>query len=304
MSKRNYSRTAVTEMVFALPTNQWQMRLVPDDDHSDLPVISPTYSTGQLINAVKFLRHENMNGYHIYGRPITCRHILVDDLGEDAMDQLRTDGLGPAFGVRTSKGNHQAWITLSKDEVEPDIAKAAAIIVGKRYGGDLGSTDAQHMGRLPGFTNRKDIYRSNELYPFTGLKGQVLRGVAPAAPQLLIEAETLAASFPTSPPCTLGACGPANTNLDIDPSRSIMTETEAIEIYDAELQYQAQRMNWDLPITKGMRSDADFYICRGLKQKSGFDPDDLAALLTLASDKAADNGIKYVIRTVNAACSK
>ena len=91
MSAR-YSRIPVTEMVYALPTDGWQMRLVPDDDHQDLPVISSVYTTGQLIRSVGFLRRENMRGYHIFGRPISCRHILVDALCQDALDQLVLHG--------------------------------------------------------------------------------------------------------------------------------------------------------------------------------------------------------------------
>ena len=296
-------------MVFALPTSDgWQLRLVPDDDHQDLPVLSPIYTIGQLIRSVGYLRRENRKGYHIYGRPITCRHILVDDLSQDALDQLALDGLRPAVNVRTSEGNHQAWITLSTEELDPRIAMAAARILAQQYGGDFGSTDAMHLGRLPGFTNRKDIYWSERGYPFTGLRGKVYRGVAPAAAQLLVEAKELAASMPSSPPSSLFGGGVLHkhptTNMDIDPSRSPMTATEANEIYQAELKCQADRLNWDLPITKGMRSDADINVVRGLYVKYGYDPDDLAALLLYESEKASERGIKYVESVVKAICSK
>ena len=302
MSKSNYTKVAVTEMVYALPSHEWQMRLVPDDDHSDLPVLSPIYTLGRLIKSVGYLRHENWNGYHIYARPLTFRHVLIDDLDQDALDQLSLDSLRPAVCVRTSKANHQAWITLSNEEIEPAIAKAAACIMAERYGGDLGSADAYHVGRLPGFTNRKDIYRNGNHYPFTGLRGKVFRGVPTGAAQLIIEAKEYAASFLPSPPYTLGGCASTTTNgTHIDPSHSPMTEAEAIEIYDAELKCQAERKGWILPITKGMRSDADINIATGLHVKYGYGPDDLAALLMHASDKAAERGMKYIDSVVNSA---
>jgi hypothetical protein len=304
MSKANYTKAAVTEMVYALPADEWQMRLVPDDDHSDLPVLSPTYMPGQLIKAVRYLRHENWSGYHIYGRPNSCKHVLIDDLDQDALDQLSLDNLGPAARVRTSKGNHQAWITLSNEEIEPAIAKAAARVLAERYDGDLGSADAYHVGRLPGFTNRKGIYRNGNCYPFSGLHGKAMRGVPIGASKLLAEAEIYAASMPTSSPYSLRGCVPTSsnsTNIDIDPSRSPMTEIEANKIYQAELKCQAERKGWKLPITKGLRSDADFHITKSLYQYYGYDPDDLAALLMYTSDKAKERGMDYVIRTVNAA---
>ncbi len=301
MSKANYTRIPVTEMAYALPADEWQMRLVPDDDHSDLPVLSLTYTPGKLIKSVGYLRHENMNGYHIYGRPNTYRHVLIDDLDIDALDQLVLDNLRPAVGVRTSRGNHQAWITLSNEEIKPTIAKASARILAERYDGDFGSADAYHVGRLPGFTNRKDIYWDGRCYPFTGLQGKVLRGVTVGASQLLAEAEIKAASMPSSSPCSLRGCAPitsTTTNSEIDPSRSPMTEVQAHEIYEAELKCQVGRLGWNLPITKGLRSDADFHIVKSLHQYYGYDPDDRAALLMYASDKAAESGMDYVTRTV------
>jgi hypothetical protein len=301
MSYIQYSITAVTEMVFALPTSEWQLCLVPDDDHQNLPAIPLTYTSGQLIKSVGYLRRENRKGYHIFGRPNTCRHILSDDLCQDALDQLEIDGLRPAFVVRTSKGNYQAWVTLSTEELDPLIAASAARIIAQRYDGDPGSTDACHLGRLPGFTNRKEIYSSERGYPYTGLGGKVHRGVASGAAKLLIEAEKLAASIPTSPPYTLGACVPTNSTIDIDPSRSPMTPIEANEIYKAEIQHQAKRKGWSLPIQKGLRSQADYAVIYRLQAQYGFNPDDLAALLLYESEKAAERGMEYVLRTVNAA---
>ena len=81
-----------------------------------------------------------------------------------------------------------------------------------------------------------------------------------------------------------------------------MTPNEASEIYDAELKYQAKRKGWNLPIKKGLRSQADYAVVYRLHLQYGYDPDDLAALLQYESEKAAERGMDYVIRTVNAAC--
>ncbi len=85
MSKLRNSRIPIQEMIFALPADEWQLRLVPDDDHQDLIVKSPIYTRGQLINAVGFLRHENWRGYHILGRPLTF-------IFEDALIKLNNGG--------------------------------------------------------------------------------------------------------------------------------------------------------------------------------------------------------------------
>jgi hypothetical protein len=55
-----------------------------------------------------------------------------------------------------------------------------------------------------------------------------------------------------------------------------------------------------MPIRKGFRSEADYAVVYGLRVQYGYDSDDLAALLMLASEKAAERGVIYVVRTVKA----
>ena len=116
------------------------------------------------------------------------RHALTDDLCEDALDQLDADG---------------TRVTLSRDEIEPHVATAAAKLLAQRYGGDPGAANWRQMGRLPGFTNRKEIYCEDGLYPWTGLARPVRRDVPPGAAMLIAEARELAASTPASSSSTL-----------------------------------------------------------------------------------------------------
>ena len=108
MRMSDLTQRALTDMVFALFAKAWQLRLVPDEDHTDQRVVSPLYTRGKLIGSTKYLRHKNANGYHIYGRPEAARHVLVDDLCEDAVDALIADGLCPAVVIRTNP-NYSWW---------------------------------------------------------------------------------------------------------------------------------------------------------------------------------------------------
>ena len=305
MNNSHQTKLLIMDIVFALPAEQWQVRLIPDSLHDDLPIISPVYSTGQLIGAVGFLRYKNRNGYHAYARPMTNRHVLIDDLDQDALDQLERDQLGRAVAVQTSKGNYQAWITVSEDEISSQIATKTARLLAERYHGDSGSADYCHLGRLPGFTNRKEIHWTETGYPFTKFNRPVKLGAALGGAQLLTDAERLPGS--RSRPLhssTHGACAPTTSSRGIDPSRSTMTAEQANQFYKSELLYQAERNGWDMPIQEGLRSHADFEVVRGLRIKYGMDPDDLAALLLLTSEKAGErsgiSGLDYVLRTVAA----
>jgi hypothetical protein len=310
MNLSEQTQKLMTDIIYALPTDLWQTRLVPDHDHLGERVLSTEYTRGQLINSVRFLRNVNREGRHVYGRPATNRHILVDDLDQDALDQMKLDGLEHAVAVQTSKANYQAWVTVSDTEISRETASAAAKILAQRYEGDPCSAGYSHLGRLPGFTNRKEIHWSETGYPFTRFRGKPKRLVAPRSLELLVDAERLPSSpdFTLPLPSTHGAGAPntsTSTNLDIDPSRSTMTAEEASEIYTHELRLQAARNNWSLPIEKGFRSSGDFEVVRGLYLRETFELNDLAALLMYESEKAAERAprarLDYVVATVEAA---
>mgnify|MGYP001035293739 CR=1 FL=1 len=57
-----------------------------------------------------------------------------------------------------------------------------------------------------------------------------------------------------------------------------------------------------LPEQLNDRSKVDYQIAWRLMEIYGFQPNDAAAVLHYASEKAEDRGIEYVVRTVSAAC--
>jgi hypothetical protein len=112
-------------------------------------------------------------------RPVGAHEIsLVDDLKADTFVRMKADGFAPAAVVETSPGNFQAW--LKHGEVLDEAASTrAAKLLAERYGGDPGSADWRHFGRLAGFTNPKPSRRlASGLQPFARLleaNGQVYR---------------------------------------------------------------------------------------------------------------------------------
>ena len=300
------TRNDLIKLQFAMPADNWTIQIVPEGNIGrpirDVVTSRKLYSREQ----VAWFRERNANGYHIFGRPNSTRYILIDDLDLDAISQMKKDGLSPTVVVETSHNNFQVWITAANEELPIQVATELGKLLASKYGGDPGSADALHLGRMSGLRNKKPKYQTYE-----GDGGPLVKLITartvPIVPDaigaLLDQARKLAERKITSSPSTHRGCVPTSTNItitDIDPSRSTMTETEAHEIYQAELIYQAQRLNWDLPISKGLRSHADFNIVKGLKLKYEYGPDDLAALLVYASDKASERGVEYVIGTVKA----
>ncbi len=116
-----------------------------------------TWSAEEVLRALDWLKRENRSGANIYvraDRERSSRLVLIDDLNRDALARLRVSDHAPAVVVQTSPGNWQAWVKLDEDtpsQVRTEVAR----ILCREYGGDPASADAQHFGRLAGFTNRK-----------------------------------------------------------------------------------------------------------------------------------------------------
>ena len=119
-----------------------------------------TWSAEEVLRALDWLKRENRSGANIYvraDRERSSRLVLIDDLNRDALARLRVSDHAPAVVVQTSPGNWQAWVKLDEDtpsQVRTEVAR----ILCREYGGDPASADAQHFGRLAGFTNRKPRY--------------------------------------------------------------------------------------------------------------------------------------------------
>jgi hypothetical protein len=142
-------------------------------------VLREGWGAKQVLKSLLWLRRENLNRGHIYVRPVGAHEIsLVDDLKADTFVRMKADGFAPAAVVETSPGNFQAW--LKHGEVLDEAASTrAAKLLAERYGGDPGSADWRHFGRLAGFTNPKPSRRlASGLQPFARLleaNGQVYR---------------------------------------------------------------------------------------------------------------------------------
>ena len=142
-------------------------------------VLREGWGAKQVLKSLLWLRRENLNRGHIYVRPAGAHGLsLVDDLKADTVVRMKVDGFAPAAVVETSPGNFQAW--LKHGEVLDEVASTrAAKLLAERYGGDPGSADWRHFGRLAGFTNPKPSRRlASGLQPFARLleaNGQVYR---------------------------------------------------------------------------------------------------------------------------------
>ena len=147
-------------------------------------MMSRIWTKETVLKSVSFLKKANFDGSDIYIRPAESEGlILIDDLGLGTLSRMDADGCNPAAITQTSPHNYQAWVRVSRDQLDPRLATQLAKLLAERYGGDPNSADWRHYGRLAGFTNRKPLY--NRPYVLTGrCNGKM----AERAAELLVEA--------------------------------------------------------------------------------------------------------------------
>jgi hypothetical protein len=125
----------------------------------------------EIEEAIKWLRHENAKGAHIYVRPAGLHALsLIDDLSAEAIERMKAEGFEPAVVVETSPNNFQAWLNHGQVLEAATSTRAAKALV-ERFGGDPSSADWRHFGRLAGFTNpKRERQLPSGMRPFARLR--------------------------------------------------------------------------------------------------------------------------------------
>lgn len=161
------TRTALEQWCAALPAECYSVMIVGGRQKNPE---AREYTADQLAGAASFLRHRNAGGANVYIRPVSTRHILIDDLDEDSLG-LVTAHHEVAAIVETSPWCWQAWISIAAEVLDPGLASAVARLLARRFGGDLGAASAFQHGRAPGLTNRKPRHeRADGTYPWARLQ--------------------------------------------------------------------------------------------------------------------------------------
>ena len=121
---------------------------------------------------ISYLKYLNFTGYNIYFFPAQrgVVDILLDDINRGTIKQLNIDGLNPLYILETSPFNFQVVIRLSENyPISMGVKTLISMQLCDLYGADRNSADVSHFFRLAGYTNRKEKYCKNNLYPYIRL---------------------------------------------------------------------------------------------------------------------------------------
>ena len=169
---RDRTWEAVRHQAAAMGCGVFEIGLFKPDAIDGEPVMLPrVWDAEALLRSVAWLRNQNREGRNVYIRAKGEHNLsLVDDLSRDAVLAMKRRGFAPAAVVETSPGNFQAWLK-QPEPLSKELGTAVARALSERFGGDTKAADWRHFGRLAGFTNRKQKYRSPEtgLHPFVKL---------------------------------------------------------------------------------------------------------------------------------------
>jgi len=155
------------------------------DGRNDAMLLRREWTPAQVEASVGWFKVMNAQGRDIYIRPSGSSGLyIVDDVPAATVEQMRAEGYAPAAVVETSPGNHQAWVRVSDAPLSKGEGTAVARDLAERFGGDMSSANWRHMGRLAGFTNRKEEHRQPDgRYPYVRLRDA--GGERVAAPVIL-----------------------------------------------------------------------------------------------------------------------
>jgi len=125
-------------------------------------------------NIFNYLKAMNLQGKHIFIRPKdeSC-FLMCDDLNWDQVIRYHSEK-GSVSGivryrpgrmvVESSPGNYQVWVH-SENRLSADVKLHWL----RKMGSDPGADPRLRWGRCPGFTNRKEKYRTGDSFPYASL---------------------------------------------------------------------------------------------------------------------------------------
>ena len=148
------------------------------------------WSAAEVLQNTPWLKRMNAQGNDVYIRPAEQeRHglVLVDDLSEFDLDDMKAEGREPALIVETSPKNYQAWVKVAQDAPAGHRGVIARKLA-REYDADPASADSRHYGRLAGFTNRKDKHTTRTGYQPWVLLRESKGKTATAGPALVQQA--------------------------------------------------------------------------------------------------------------------
>lgn len=243
-----------------------------------------------------FAARHNIKGDAVYIAPHPdSEHafILLDDLTSQNLNQMKIDEIEPAILVESSPNNWQAWVKLSDKPLTKQQRLEASRLLTKKYEADGAAIGSARIGRLAGFSNRKEKYRdARGQFPYCKLT-ETRAGVATNGHLIVLQANELIANSKASVERLKrkSAIDSASDYLGFGASPTQIFQTEAKKILN--------RYGNETDLSR-----LDFMVCKTMHESHQFGSVQIAQALREASPNIDDrkhNIEDYIERTVSKA---
>lgn len=170
----NRSESAALKQMMALKCLEFEIGIFDrTNDKMERRILDQNYIKDykKLQKFFKFLRYKNINGHDIFIKPLAKNDdaiILLDDIDQMILYDLKEDGFQPSCIIETSPENFQCWLNFGQT-IDKHERSLLAKYFAKIYDADVGAATHSQYGRLVGFTNRKSKYETKDGFPFVKL---------------------------------------------------------------------------------------------------------------------------------------
>jgi hypothetical protein len=157
----------------AMPCGDYRLQIVSfmgDNNPAMFPAKFEIVTGEGLMKRLRYLKYRNWQGFNIYCRPNSIEYVLVDDL--ERKNLRLASNFKPCLLMETSPDNFQAFFRLKSKPKSMEDAKVICSEFTRLLDGDFDADNPLQPGRLPGFTNRKEKYKSADgHFPYIILHG-------------------------------------------------------------------------------------------------------------------------------------
>lgn len=169
------------------------------------------YTMNEVLEKIPELSYQNnINKYNIFVTPFSDKYqfYLIDDLNNDTLKNLESDGFVPNLLTKSSRDSMQAVFLLDK-KIEKDKANHIFRDMNSRYG-DPKILGQIHPFRLVGFKNVKEKHLKDGKYPLVEIIRTPVRKICEKFKALV--------ALHTAPKHKVGATLPENTKHAVAPN--------------------------------------------------------------------------------------
>jgi hypothetical protein len=160
MKKYFVDKSKIEALFSALDAEKYRLVIAPEPDKGLPKVKNRELSPEQLLSDkwLKFMKYKNIQGYHIFFRPLGWRYVLLDDLRTPLQCELAAR-LFPCVAIETSPHNFHYWLRLASEPPSREMANTICKALAQFTGADTRAANPDQVGRLPEFTNQKTKYK-------------------------------------------------------------------------------------------------------------------------------------------------